>query len=285
MIFNYVFKKRLFNKTKKIQLTAEEKSAVRDNLLKFMDANPVRINEDARLTPHPMHQIFLKPVTAVAAVVVMAAGGTSFAADFSLPGDILYPMKVNVNEKIEGWFAVSAESEANLALKLAEKRLEEAEKLAIEGKLSADASAELESRFSSHMSEAYDDLAALRGDEEVESAALISSEIDAKLKVHAKILTKISESQNDSGKLELDLFIGKLQGKIKDSEGNKKSEAELEAIVQGKLEALGISSPIEVKIGIDEDDDKDKEDKEDKKEKDEDRKDEASLETELEIKL
>src|SRR5262245_19259786 len=49
-----------------------------------------------------IHQLFYTPmpVFAVIAIIALLGGGTSFAAQGALPGDTLYPIKVNVNEKI-----------------------------------------------------------------------------------------------------------------------------------------------------------------------------------------
>jgi hypothetical protein len=68
----------------------------------------------------------------------MITGGTSFAAQSSVPGDFLYPVKIGFNENIRAAFAVSADSEADLQADLLEERIEEAQALQIEGRLSGE---------------------------------------------------------------------------------------------------------------------------------------------------
>lgn len=85
---------------------------------------------------------------------LLLSGTASYAAEGALPGDLLYPIKVSVNEKVVSALAVSAESKATLEAKFAERRLSEATNLAAENKLTADNSAKLSSDFAKHADEA-----------------------------------------------------------------------------------------------------------------------------------
>lgn len=71
-------------------------------------------------------------------LAIMIGGGTTFAAQASIPGDFLYPVKIAVNENIREALAMSADSEAKLQANLLEERLEEAQKLQVKGQLTAD---------------------------------------------------------------------------------------------------------------------------------------------------
>src|SRR3989344_3616455 len=54
------------------------------------------------------------PMSVIASLVIalMLGGGVSFAAEGSLPGDALYPVKVSVNEEVRGAITVGAEAKA-----------------------------------------------------------------------------------------------------------------------------------------------------------------------------
>lgn len=80
-------------------------------------------------------------------VILAISAAVSIGAQGSLPGEPLYPIKTEVNEKIEHWFAFSEQAEAELSAKLARRRLEEAMELKTDGKLDADTKALLESEF------------------------------------------------------------------------------------------------------------------------------------------
>lgn len=71
-------------------------------------------------------------------LTVMIGGGASLAAEASLPGDVLYPVKINLNENVRGAFTFGADSEARLQTALLDERIEEAEKLRSEGRLTGD---------------------------------------------------------------------------------------------------------------------------------------------------
>ncbi len=79
-----------------------------------------------------------------ALTLVLIVGGTSYMADKSLPGDILYPFKVNVNEPLYGSLLKTEEDKAAWNSNRFIRRLEEAEALARDGKLNESSLAEVE---------------------------------------------------------------------------------------------------------------------------------------------
>src|SRR3989344_373584 len=83
-------------------------------------------------------------------VALAAAGGTAIVAETSEPGDVLYPVKTSVNERILGSLALSSAAEARWESSLALRRAQEAAELAAEGRLSADVSAQLQEEFEAH---------------------------------------------------------------------------------------------------------------------------------------
>lgn len=95
-------------------------------------------------------------IAGMAALALMVTGGTSYAAQGSVPGDTLYPVKVEVNETVRSAFAFSNEAKAVLQAKLAAERLEEAETLAARGQLNAENATILSSRLQAHYTAATD---------------------------------------------------------------------------------------------------------------------------------
>lgn len=83
-------------------------------------------------------------------ILFTAGGGISYAAEGSLPGDTLYPVKVHVNEKVQSALALSDESEARLQTRLVERRLHEAESLAENNELNEERKDALELRINEH---------------------------------------------------------------------------------------------------------------------------------------
>src|SRR3989344_4462111 len=78
---------------------------IRSRLVQFMESAPVRGETDIR----HLHQRSLitwfkpnKPMSifaAIALAVLLGGGGTAIAAQAALPGVVLYPVKVNINEE------------------------------------------------------------------------------------------------------------------------------------------------------------------------------------------
>ncbi|MES2203059.1 MAG: DUF5667 domain-containing protein [Patescibacteria group bacterium] len=89
-------------------------------------------------------------VPVMAVLIVLFGTGTAYAAQGSLPGDVLYPVKIHVTEPVEVALAGTPADKAVVETKLAERRVAEAQTLASQGKLDATTTAELQSDFKVH---------------------------------------------------------------------------------------------------------------------------------------
>jgi hypothetical protein len=84
----------------------------------------------------------------VAALILMlAGGGVAFAAETTLPGDKLYPVKVGFTEPLRETIAFSASAKAYLEEIKIEKRLKEAAVLASQGRLTDSVNQEIQERI------------------------------------------------------------------------------------------------------------------------------------------
>lgn len=164
------------------------------------------------------------PVGIIIAVLLVAGGGVSAAAQTTEPGDFLYPMKTGVNERVAGAFAFGAESQAAFSASLAQERLEEALELGAEGRLSADAAADLRSRFNAHAQDAQDLVAQLRTDADARAAAEVSSDFESQLRAHERALAAMEA--NASG--DAQTRIGEIRAA---------AQAAAEAAAQSRAEA------------------------------------------------
>jgi len=146
-----------------------------------------------------MSPMYLRP--ALASFLIVTFGlGTSFAAADALPGDLLYPVKTSVNERITAALAVTDQQKATVSAKFVVRRLEEAETLASQGRLSRDVQAQIEMNFDQHAQDFETHTAALAREEgREEDAADAQSDLETSLKVHAAILADLSEAVPETG--------------------------------------------------------------------------------------
>ena len=82
-----------------VSLTEAESVRMRSTLRSYMDMHPIHVPLRARPTPS-WYDIFAHPALAFVAVcaILGSSAGVSYAAESSLPGDVLYPLKVAINE-------------------------------------------------------------------------------------------------------------------------------------------------------------------------------------------
>ena len=120
---------KLNNEAQKISLNRDEKSSIRNILISYSRKSPYGAFFSFSLIRN-------KKVLILASVIalLLMGGGTSYAAQRALPGDILYPIKINVNEKIADLMAVTKEAKVKLNKKIIKTRLGEMDKLISIGK-------------------------------------------------------------------------------------------------------------------------------------------------------
>lgn len=120
------------------------------------------------------------------------------AADNTVPGNFLYPFKIAVNEEVRGAFAFSVKSKAKVEADLAERRLEEAEKLAAKWKLDAKTSTELKTAFAARTEALKERVEELRAQGDSEAALGVSAGFEAALKAHSRIVERLENRAGTS---------------------------------------------------------------------------------------
>ncbi len=126
--------KQLINKLKKITITEREMIFIRSNLSSFIFSSPMASTP----SPYLFKSHFLtlrKSLIAACLIVIFGGGALAFAAEKSLPGDILHPIKININEKIISALQFSPEAKIAWHKKIVDRRLAEIQALSLTGKL------------------------------------------------------------------------------------------------------------------------------------------------------
>ena len=130
----------------RIRLSSAEKARMREAVF-GMPA------EELRPRPSPYVRVsFSLPQRVFAGVlaIFLVGAGTASAAEGALPGDWLYPVKINVNEQVELALAQGSQQKVAVEALLASRRVQEAQTLAAEGRLDATTTDEIVQNFNAH---------------------------------------------------------------------------------------------------------------------------------------
>lgn len=185
------FFEQLKKDAREVRLSKEEREAMRSAIER---AFPPLVKSPIRVTPSPflfVHSKLVLPLTFVL-IVVLVGGGSAYAAEGAVPGDALYSIKVNVNEKVAEALAVSIEARAAAHAKFAERRMREAEVLAERGALTASTKEEIEVRLDHHAAE-VDTIVAEVGKENPGAAEELSSRLGSLLEAHSALIERLAE--------------------------------------------------------------------------------------------
>jgi hypothetical protein len=184
------------------RLSQNEKQAMRVRLTNYFEAYPVEeapvVEKPRTSVPSPFY--FFAPrysVSFAALLLLILGGGTTFAAEGTLPGDTLYPLKINVNERVATTLALSPQAKAQVNGELATARLEEAETLASNGKLDAPTSAALTANFAMHVKAAQTNTSDLVV-KDPGTAEQLNAQLDSNLSAHGAILAQIGDDSDNS---------------------------------------------------------------------------------------
>lgn len=190
-------------------LTNDEKNKIREDIRAFMKMHPMRaylfVEEERGQKSTGGFLAFFAGngfAYAFSALLVVAAGGvwTSLAAEKSLPGDVLYPVKLSVNEKMKGGFAFSNEAKVRFESERIERRLEEAETLLAQDELDENDRMRLESNVAHHVENLQRGFKAIEDEGNIDAFEELSLKVESSFQAHGKMLSGITEN-NATGTL------------------------------------------------------------------------------------
>lgn len=233
---------KLFEKTRTLSLTDDERAVVRERVVSFIKNNPARNAVAAHHLewmvallhqPIPLKFKYTMPILLILALLA-SGGGVSYAAQNSLPGDVLYPVKVDVNERIAGAFQFGTQARARWNADLAQTRLQEAEQLAAQNKLTPQLQAQIATRLEKAVAAAEKNIAQLQKKNNEATAAQIDNDLETALQVHAAILARLAERHQTEGTTQpiIDAALTQAQ-KIASANEQRDADAVLQAQSNG----------------------------------------------------
>ncbi len=175
------------------------KARMRDALDAYVDLHEVQGGVPARRAiPSPFFSSFSfsrvgSSVLAFVALLLMGGTGAAYAAEGSVPGSPLYPVKVAVIEPVQGALITSAEGQAAWHANLASRRLEEATKLAVADKLDPSTQTYLQAKFDTEVTKSSENADAVAVTGDTNAALAVRSDLEARITAHAEILTAVTK--------------------------------------------------------------------------------------------
>lgn len=185
----------LRNESSIVSLLEEERNQIRESLLSYIDKTPAQSGGISFPQVRSPYTRWI--VVAVVAGFIVASSGISYAASRSVPGDLLYPIKVGVNEKVMGYMAFSSKSKAEVQVDLAERRLEEAVKLQQGSDTDAQMWVDLRTNFNTHVATYESRVEKLKEVDEV-AAETIDKKFKASLEEHSSVVAVLQIATSTS---------------------------------------------------------------------------------------
>ncbi|HYF28996.1 MAG TPA: DUF5667 domain-containing protein [Candidatus Paceibacterota bacterium] len=166
---------------------------IRDALASYADLHTVP-NGALSHTPilSPLASFFRMKGTlyagALVLVVMVAGGGAATGAERAVPGDVLYALKINVNEKVAATLADTPMEKAELSAKLATRRADEAIALLAEGRLDETTASYLDAQVAQNVEASSVAAATLESEGDIAASLMVRTDLEEELTKRAASL-------------------------------------------------------------------------------------------------
>jgi hypothetical protein len=246
-------------KLKEIKLSISEKR----NLFDRISSSISKEDLDVKLsypTPSPFFRFtFLfqnkhLQVGILAIFVLFITSATAFASLNSLPGDLLYNVKINIVEKIPNIFYASPESKAKDSYEKIDKRIHEFEKLAETGRLTEKNKEIVEEKIDQNFNDFDKNVREIKNKEKktIEEKNYLESELETTLEKHTEKIRKIRENRGEDERALQSVLerVPSFHEKQNDEEDKKEKEIKKEEEQKRNEELQSIEDEIKINTEI-----------------------------------
>ena len=190
------FQEQLKKKSDTIRMRAPERRELRDRLVAYMEYHPLpKEVAEKRVDPTTIATEayttikidFLSIGRYLGAFAVLFLIIVPVVAERAVPGDVLYPVKVQFNEELRSSLALSPYQKVAWETTRLERRIAEARLLANEGKLTPEVEAEVVEAVKVHSEAAQKEIATIR-EIDTEEAAIAGIALSSALEVQSEYL-------------------------------------------------------------------------------------------------
>lgn len=184
----------------RIIMRASEKEELKARVVSYMEYHPLQKEISVKTTSLkqstesivsepffaiPFNKIYVRSFAGVFAMFLIV--GVPFVAEQALPGDVLYPVKVQFNEELLSTLSFSPYAKVEWETQRLERRISEARLLASEGRLTDAAQADFAQAVKVHTDAAQREIAVLRASDS-DSAAIAEIAFASALAVQSQVL-------------------------------------------------------------------------------------------------
>jgi hypothetical protein len=213
--------------TEKIGLNMSERQELRERVLSYMEYHPLpkqkplqtRVIHGIPADSFVMFHFSMLHARIAGGIFVVLLIIAPFAAERSVPGDVLYLVKTGFNESIQEKLATSPYEKIEFQTKLMERRIAEARVLASEGKLTGDVKQQLTDTVKGHTDAVQSGLAELRT-KDADSAAIAEIAFNSSLEVQSAVLG-VGGTEGDSGVASMQTILSVVNEAHKEVENNQ----------------------------------------------------------------
>jgi hypothetical protein len=196
-------------KLRHLTLTKTEAQDMREKLLSYTNFYPA--TEAAKVSSVQWRSVqtfmlsyvrsYPRTLISAALIVVILVGttGVTYASEGTLPGQVLYPVKVSVIEPIQGALITTPVGKAEWQTELADRRLTEASTLAARNDLATSTQEYLAAQASEHVALAQTDAATLANSGDTSAALNVQADLDARLSAHSEFLAVVTSRLEAAG--------------------------------------------------------------------------------------
>lgn len=180
--------------TDKVRLTASERDTLRSGIVSYIEYHPLstRMEKGKQVESLPEESFAVLRFSRTAArlavgLFVLTLVVIPFAAERSVPGEVLYFVKTGITEPVQAQFMSSPYEKIKFETKLVERRITEARTLASEGKLTDEVQTELSKNVKTHTQNVTNQIAELRT-QDADGAAIAQIAFNSSLEVQTAVL-------------------------------------------------------------------------------------------------
>lgn len=189
-----------------VKLTDFERADMRARVTEYMEHLPLSPIQGGMTQSHHVLLSSRLLVSAFAAFVIVVSGSVSFAAEGSYPGDFLYPVKIYINEGVEGSLSFSSEDKLAWRVERLERRLDEVVTLVSRDEYRSSEKEAMLSQLSAQTETLNDTFVALES-EELPLVISARAEAEASLGAYQELLGHLVADNEERGEEDLEDFF------------------------------------------------------------------------------